>query len=56
MYKAFTDVDETHRSELRINPKHALGTTSLESGFIFDVDRVVQKFYSKFFHYSKGDY
>jgi hypothetical protein len=47
MYKAFVDVGGSNQSEFRINPKYALGTTLLEPGLIFDIDRVVQIFHSK---------
>jgi hypothetical protein len=47
MYKSVFDFDDGHRSELRINPKHAIGTTLLGPGFIFDLNRVVQTFHSK---------
>jgi hypothetical protein len=47
MYKAFVDVGGSNQSEFRINPKYALGTTLLEPGLIFDIDRVVQSFHSK---------
>jgi hypothetical protein len=49
MYKIFADIDGSNESEFRINPKYALGTTLLGSGFIFDIDRVLQNFYSKNF-------
>ncbi|CAF4020039.1 unnamed protein product, partial [Rotaria sp. Silwood1] len=45
MYKTFLDVDNINRSEFRINPKHAIGTTLLGPGFIFDLNRVVQTFH-----------
>jgi hypothetical protein len=48
MYNALIDVGEINRSEFRINPKHAIGTTLLGPGFIFDLNRVVQTFQSKF--------
>ncbi|CAF4640268.1 unnamed protein product [Rotaria sp. Silwood1] len=51
MYKTFLDVDNINRSEFRINPKHAIGTTLLGPGFIFDLNRVVQTFHSKFYYY-----
>jgi len=49
MYKIFADIDGSNESEFRINPKYALGTTLLGPGFIFDIDRVLQNFYSKNF-------
>lgn len=49
MYKAFGDIGERNQSEFRINPKHAIGTTLLGPGLIFDLNRVVQTFHSKFF-------
>ncbi|CAF1201178.1 unnamed protein product [Rotaria sordida] len=54
MYKAFTNVDGTNHSEFRINPKYALGTTLLGSGFIFNLDRVVQSFYNKSSRFGQG--
>lgn len=47
MYKALLDQNDANRSEFRINPKHAVGTTLLGPGFIFDLNRVVQTFHSK---------
>ena len=41
------DVGERNHSEFRINPKHAIGTTLLGPGLIFDLNRVVQTFHSK---------
>lgn len=46
MYKALFDPNDGNRSEFRINPKHAIGTTLLGPGFIFDLNRVVQTFHS----------
>ena len=46
MFKAF---GESNASELRINAKHALGTTLLGPGFVFDLNRMVQTFYSRTF-------
>ena len=48
MYKALIDPADANRSEFRINPKHAIGTTLLGPGFIFDLNRVVQTFHSKY--------
>jgi hypothetical protein len=48
MYKAFVDIGDRNHSEFRINPKHAIGTTLLGPGLIFDLNRVVQTFHSKF--------
>ena len=48
MYKALFDPSDGNRSEFRINPKHAIGTTLLGPGFIFDLNRVVQTFHSQF--------
>jgi hypothetical protein len=53
MYKAFIDIGDRNHSEFRINPKHAIGTTLLGPGLIFDLNRVVQTFHSKFFEKSK---
>jgi hypothetical protein len=53
MYKALIDSVDTNRSEFRINPKHAIGTTLLGPGFIFDLNRVVQTFHSKFYSNTK---
>jgi len=53
MYKALIDLVDTNRSEFRINPKHAIGTTLLGPGFIFDLNRVVQTFHSKFYSNTK---
>ena len=44
MYKAFGG---SNGSEFRINAKHALGTTLLGPGFVFDLSRMVQNFYSR---------
>lgn len=49
MYKAFGDIGDKNHSEFRINPKHAIGTTLLGPGLIFDLNRVVQTFHSKLF-------
>ncbi|CAF0938219.1 unnamed protein product [Adineta steineri] len=54
MYKAFIDVGDTNRSEFRINPKHAIGTTLLGPGFIFDLNRVVQTFHNKSSRFGEG--
>ncbi|CAF1341226.1 unnamed protein product [Rotaria sordida] len=54
MYKTFLDVDTTNRSEFRINPKHAIGTTLLGPGFIFDLNRVVQTFHNKSSRFGQG--
>lgn len=48
IYKAFMDTADRNHSEFRINPKHAVGTTLLGPGLIFDLNRVVQAFHSKF--------
>ena len=42
------DVQTSNLSDFRINPKHALGTTLLGPGFIFELNRVVQTFHSTF--------
>ena len=42
------DISDRNHSEFRINPKHAIGTTLLGPGLIFDLNRVVQTFHSKF--------
>ncbi|UJR31341.1 hypothetical protein I4U23_018836 [Adineta vaga] len=54
MYKVLIDPADTNRSELRINPKHAIGTTLLGPGFIFDLNRVVQTFHNKSSRFGEG--
>jgi len=53
MYKAFGDIGDRNHSEFRINSKHAIGTTLLGPGLIFDLNRVVQTFHSKLFKSNK---
>ncbi|CAF1500938.1 unnamed protein product, partial [Adineta ricciae] len=47
VYKAFEEVNGTHRSEFRINAKYALGTTLLEPGFVLQPGRDVHSSYNK---------
>ncbi|CAF3052787.1 unnamed protein product [Rotaria socialis] len=54
MYKSFVDVQTSNLSDFRINPKHAIGTTLLGPGFIFDLNRVVQTFHNKSSRFGQG--